>query len=171
MQAFERDCQIGLSRTVLIQLNKDRIEFRWHGQTEVTMRESLTLVLEFARMNICWQLVFIFCLPLCFDYAVLNRHLQNTDHSAITAKQVKEAKSLFKQHCVKCHGTDGRGQTAEGETMGAQDFTDQEWRNRDEEQRIMNSIIHGHGQMPSFGKKLSQAQIKLLSAYVLTFKH
>ena|SRR2546423_14480299 len=121
-------------------------------------------------MNIYCQLVFIFCLSLCFDYAV-NRPLQNTNHSAIPANQVKEAKSIFKQHCVKCHGPDGRGQTAAGEIAGAQDFTDQEWQSRVEEQRITNSITHGHGQMPSFEKKLSKAQIKLLSAYVMTFKH
>lgn len=99
-------------------------------------------------MTIHWQLVFIFCFSLGFDYAVLNRPLQNTNHSAMPANQVKEAKSLFKQHCAKCHGPDGRGQTAGGEIVGAQDLTDQEWQIRAEEQRITNSITHGHGQMP-----------------------
>ena len=79
-------------------------------------------------------------------------------------------KVVFKQHCAKCHGTDGRGRTVEGEIAGAQDFTDQDWRQRVEEQRIINSITHGRGQMPAFEKKLSKEQIKSLAAFVFTFK-
>jgi len=88
----------------------------------------------------------------------------------IPANEIKKVRNLFRQHCVKCHGADGRGQSAEGEIAGAQDFTDKEWQHRVEEQRIINSITYGHGQMPSFGKKLSKAQIKLLCTFVLTFK-
>ena len=39
-----------------------------------------------------------------------------------------------------------------------------------EEQRIINSITYGHGQMPSFGKKLSKAQIKLLLYFCSHFQ-
>ena len=121
-------------------------------------------------MNTCLQLAFIICSLLYFPNIVLDHTLQNTNRAAIPANKVKEAKRLFKQHCVKCHGADGRGQTAEGEIAGAQNFTVQEWQLRVEEQRIINSITYGDSQMPSFGKKLSEAQIKLLATFVLTFK-
>jgi mono/diheme cytochrome c family protein len=121
-------------------------------------------------MNTSLQLAFIICPLLHFPNIVLDHTLQNTNRVAIPANKVKEAKSLFKQHCVKCHGTDGRGQTPEGEIAGAQDFTDQEWQRRAEEQRIINSITYGDSQMPPFGKKLNKAQIKLLATFVLTFK-
>ena len=116
------------------------------------------------------RLAFIVCLLLYFDNVVVDRTLQNANRSMIPANEIKKARNLFKQHCVKCHGADGRGQSAEGEIAGAQDFTDKEWQHRVEEQRIINSITYGHGQMPSFGKKLSKVQIKLLSTFVLTFK-
>lgn len=122
-------------------------------------------------MNTCLLLAVIIYLLLSFDNTVPDHALQNRNRSAATpANKVKEVKTLFKTHCVKCHGADGRGRTVDGEIAGAQDFTDQDWRQRAEEQRIINSITHGRGQMPAFEKKLSKGQIKSLSAFVLTFK-
>jgi len=101
---------------------------------------------------------------------LLNRQrLPKTNRQAVPANKKMAVKAVFKQHCVKCHGTDGRGQTAEGEIAGAQDFTDQDWQQRVTGQRIINSIRHGRGQMPAFEKKLSKEQIKSLAAFVRTF--
>ena len=117
---------------------------------------------------------FIICLVLLsghdLDEMLLNgQSLPKTNRPAVPANK-KPAVKVFKQHCAKCHGTDGRGRTVEGEIAGAQDFTNQDWQQRAEEQRIINSITHGRGQMPAFEKKLSKEQIKSLSAFVLTFK-
>jgi mono/diheme cytochrome c family protein len=106
------------------------------------------------------------------DEIILNgQSLPKTNRPAVPAKKTKEIRALFKQYCAKCHGTNGRGQTAEGEIAGAQDFTDPDWQIRVEKQRMINSITHGRGQMPAFGKKLTEEQIKSLAAFVLTFKH
>jgi cbb3-type cytochrome c oxidase subunit III len=107
---------------------------------------------------------------LNFDNTVLDCISQNTNRDVKPATKVKSAKTLFKQHCIRCHGADGRGETVAGEIAGAQDFTDSEWQNRVEDQRIVISITDGRGQMPSFGKKFSKEQIKLLAVYVRTFK-
>jgi cbb3-type cytochrome c oxidase subunit III len=121
-------------------------------------------------MNTCLLLAVIICLVLSFDNTVPDHALQNTNRAAATpTNKVKEAKTLFKTHCVKCHGADGRGRTVEGEIAGAQDFTDQDWQQRVKEQRIINSITHGRGQMPAFEKKLGKDQIKSLAALVRTF--
>jgi mono/diheme cytochrome c family protein len=93
-----------------------------------------------------------------------------TSRPALTAKKAKEIKTIYKQNCAKCHGVNGRGQTPEGEIAGAQDLTNPDWQERVTEQRLTNSITHGRGQMPAFGKKLSEEQIKSLAAFVLTFK-
>ena len=90
--------------------------------------------------------------------------------AAISANKAREAKALFKPNCVKCHGVNGRGETTKGEIVGAQDFTDSKWQKRVEQQQVLNSITYGRGQMPSFEKRLSKDQIKLLALYVRTFK-
>lgn len=117
---------------------------------------------------------FIICLLLLsglhLDERPLNgQGLLKTSHPPAPADKKTAVKVVFKQHCAKCHGTDGRGRTVEGEIAGAQDFTDRDWHNKMEEQRIINSITHGRGQMPAFEKKLSKEQIKSLAVFVLTF--
>ena len=92
---------------------------------------------------------------------------QNTP---IPAAKAKEAKKLFKQHCRKCHGADGAGETTFGQIVGAADFTDSEWQKRVDDERLVNSITYGRGQMPPFGKKLTREQITFLLAYVRAFK-
>jgi mono/diheme cytochrome c family protein len=86
-----------------------------------------------------------------------------------TAK-AKEAKKLFKQNCIKCHGADGAGETTFGQIVGAADFTDSEWQKRIDDQRLINSMTYGRGQMPPFGKKLTREQITTLLAYVRGFQ-
>ena len=102
---------------------------------------------------------------------VIGQPSSNTHHyTPMPAAKRIDAKKLFKQKCVKCHGVDGAGQTAFGEVIGATDFTDSEWQKRVDDQRLINSMTYGRGQMPSFGKKLSKEQISLLLAYVRAFK-
>jgi mono/diheme cytochrome c family protein len=35
-----------------------------------------------------------------------------------------DGKALYEQSCAKCHGADGKGQTAMGKKNGAKDYTD-----------------------------------------------
>ena len=79
-------------------------------------------------------------------------------------------KKLFKQKCAKCHGSKGVGDTTYGEIVGATDLTNASWQERVDDNRLLNSIRHGRGQMPGFGKKLNDEQIASLALYVRTFK-
>ena len=85
--------------------------------------------------------------------------------------KVKETKKLFKQNCAKCHGEDGAGETTAGQIAGVPDFTEPKWQELPDDQRLANSIAHGRGQMPPFGKKFSKEQIKSLVYFVHTFKN
>jgi len=98
---------------------------------------------------------------------VLTNRPQN---SQVPPGKTKEAKKLFKQRCVKCHGSDGTGNTTRGQIVGATNLTDPEWQQRVDDKRLVNSITHGRGQMPAFGEKLSDEQIYLLMSYVRTFR-
>lgn len=91
------------------------------------------------------------------------------DKRTLSAKG-KDAKKLFRQSCVKCHGADGTGETAFGQIVGAADFTDSEWQERVDDKRLVNSMTYGRSQMPPFAKKLSKEQIISLLAYVRAFK-
>jgi len=93
----------------------------------------------------------------------------SSGHTGIEVSE-KKPKSLFRQNCVKCHGLDGKGQTTAGELAGAPDFTDPEWQEGFADSQLKNSITHGDGQMPAFGKKLSKAQINSLVRYVRAFR-
>ena len=35
-----------------------------------------------------------------------------------------DAKALYEKDCVKCHGSDGKGETKMGKKLGAKDYTD-----------------------------------------------
>lgn len=79
--------------------------------------------------------------------------------------------TLFKQKCVKCHGTDGSGETSMGRIFNAPDFTDSGWwaKHSDTAERV-RVITKGKKNMPAFGKKLTSAQIAGLATYVERFK-
>ena len=79
--------------------------------------------------------------------------------------------ALFKERCARCHGEDGRGQTVIGRMVGAPDFNDESWWDKEKsERRFARSIAEGKGEMPAFGKKLTRPEIKALAAYVKTFR-
>jgi mono/diheme cytochrome c family protein len=73
---------------------------------------------------------------------------------------------IYATNCAKCHGADGRAQTARGKRAGATDFTS-DW-NRDEARGI-RIITNGKSEMPSFKKKLTAADIRAVFGYVSRF--
>lgn len=135
-----------------------------------------TFLTESGRMSLARRLALISVLLVSIGYFV-NRPMSMaqtqstpTPSAALPAKKAKQAKTLFKQYCAKCHGVDGRGETTDGEVLGVPDFTDSEWQEKSNDIRLINSIKHGRGEMPSFENKLSQEQTKILVAYVRAFR-
>jgi mono/diheme cytochrome c family protein len=66
---------------------------------------------------------------------------------------------LFKQYCAKCHGDDGKAQTAKGRSLKARDFTDAEWQADQKDSELIEHVTEGKDDMPPFGKKLTPEQI------------
>lgn len=77
-----------------------------------------------------------------------------------------DAQTTFGAKCAKCHGKDGRGKTMRGRLAHARDLTSAQWQNDVTDERLFNSVSNGRGKMPSFKKKLSEAEIDALVAYV-----
>ena len=68
----------------------------------------------------------------------------------------------FLKYCAKCHGEDGKSQTPKGKQLKAQNFTDQEWQQKEEDKELIKIVTQGGMDMPAFGKKLSADQIESL---------
>jgi mono/diheme cytochrome c family protein len=82
----------------------------------------------------------------------------------MTVVQAKDGASIYAASCARCHGGDGRGQTAKGRQTGAKDFTSSKW--IPNEARGIRAITNGKGKMPSFKNTLSAEEIRAVWNYV-----
>jgi mono/diheme cytochrome c family protein len=89
---------------------------------------------------------------------------------ALSTAKAKEAKKLFKLRCAKCHGADGAADSAYGQIVGATNLRDPNWHDKVDDNRLVNSIKHGRGQMPAFNKKLTDDQIDSLTLFVRSLR-
>jgi mono/diheme cytochrome c family protein/uncharacterized membrane protein len=90
--------------------------------------------------------------------------------SAQAAAGTPAARKLFRQHCVKCHGTDGTGSPARSPQPEIPDFTAASWQARRSEAQVLASILDGKGrEMPSFRGKINEDQARDLVAYIRAF--
>lgn len=86
-------------------------------------------------------------------------------HSAPVAMASSEAASprtLYIQNCARCHGANGKAQTELGKKLEAEDLT----ASTASTSKIIRTVTNGRDDMPSFGKKLTKAQIASLAGYV-----
>lgn len=72
--------------------------------------------------------------------------------------------SLYRAHCARCHGNDGRSNTKEGRRTEADDLTDESVKAMGAD-KMARIIRNGKGEMPR-NKKLSAAQIAGIVRYV-----
>ena len=70
---------------------------------------------------------------------------------------------LFKEHCIACHGSDGKGIIP-----GASNLADDHWQHGSAMMNIRLAIVRGvEGQCPGYKDILNDTQIKLLTAYTI----
>ena len=70
--------------------------------------------------------------------------------------------ATFLQYCAKCHGENGKADTAKGKQLMARNFTDAEWQAGESDAELVKSVTNGKEDMPPFGKKLTKEQIESL---------
>ena len=109
-------------------------------------------------------------------WAGMSSQFATPDTGTVTASQPSpvsqvNAAALFGTYCVKCHGTDGRGQTKQGKLLDAQDFTDAHWKSVTSVGDAEATIRDGYRDMPSYKKRLTAAQIRALAEYAKGFPH
>src|SRR5438105_2932086 len=79
-------------------------------------------------------------------------------------------RKLFQQHCVKCHGADGKGSAARNLMPEIPDFTDASWHKGRSDAQLKVSVLDGKGTaMPAASGKISAEQASSLVAHVRAF--
>jgi mono/diheme cytochrome c family protein len=91
--------------------------------------------------------------------------------AALSAADVKEN---YEKGCAKCHGADGKGQTAMGKKTGAKDWSDAKVQAELTNEKITKAIKEGvkdgdKTKMKAF-EDLSDAEVKALVDYIRAFK-
>jgi mono/diheme cytochrome c family protein len=75
--------------------------------------------------------------------------------------------SAYGTHCARCHGADGKANTAKGRELDADDLTTGKVQGMSTA-KLTNIIKHGKGDMPAF-PKLTSAQISQIIRTVKSF--
>ena len=104
-------------------------------------------------------------------FAILAAWTFMMDHSQpgkAAGEMVLSPRSLYVQNCAKCHGSDGRADTAKGRELDADDLTTSKVQNMNTA-KLIRIITDGKGDMPGMGKKLTAAQIRSIAGYVRVF--
>ncbi|MHA6203406.1 cytochrome-c oxidase, cbb3-type subunit III [Dyella soli] len=97
----------------------------------------------------------------------LAQYVLSLSGAAHNAQQAEAAKPLFAT-CAACHGPDGKGNPA----LGAPNLTDHVWLHGGAVADVETSIRNGRqGHMPAWSPRLSDDQIRVLSAYVYHLAH
>lgn len=99
------------------------------------------------------------------DIAVLAQYVQHlSGKEGITQHVIESGPARFAV-CTACHGSDGKGNQA----LGAPNLTDNIWLHGSRTSDIEYILRNGkQGNMPSFSNALSENEIKLLAAYVVS---
>jgi mono/diheme cytochrome c family protein len=85
--------------------------------------------------------------------------------------QSTKTTEIFKDRCSRCHGLDGKGQTEQGARYHVPDFTSDSWPKPGvTDKELAATIKDGREEMPPFGPKLTDEEIKDLVMYVRSFK-
>jgi mono/diheme cytochrome c family protein len=84
---------------------------------------------------------------------------------SLPAKADDKSTAIYKQKCVTCHGTDGKGETPAGKAMNVRSFASQETAKMSD-QELADVIGKGKGKMPKYGASLKPDEIKAMVAYV-----
>ena len=86
-----------------------------------------------------------------------------------------DAKDVWKDKCLKCHGEDGKGQTKMGQKLGVKDYSDAKVQAELKDDAAFKSIKEGlkdkEGKvLMKPAETLSDSDIKALVAYIRTLK-
>ena len=83
---------------------------------------------------------------------------------------LSRARQLYRDHCIDCHDTDGRGEPSRENMRAIPDFTKHEWHRTRSDERLVHSIREGRGKMPAMKRKLSETEVPQLVSLIRNFR-
>jgi mono/diheme cytochrome c family protein/uncharacterized membrane protein len=90
--------------------------------------------------------------------------------AAVSVEAPRAAGALYREHCQRCHGADGKGARDQGAPPGLPDFTSRDWQKRRDDDQLLRSILDGKGkEMPPWREKLGENEARGLVAFVRAF--
>jgi cytochrome c6 len=95
---------------------------------------------------------------------------------AAALSQAAPVAENWENHCAKCHGADGKGQTRVGKRLNLKDYTDAKVQAAMKDEDIIKATTDGvfdadkKEKMKAFKDELSAAEIKEFVAYIRKFK-
>lgn len=110
-------------------------------------------------------------ITIVFGVLMMTVNTKSSSANAATTPLIPppgDGASVYAMSCVRCHGADGRAQTAKGKQTGAVDLTSDEWEPNDV--RDTRIISKGKGRMPAFKRTLKPEEINSVVAYIRKFK-
>jgi cytochrome c6 len=90
--------------------------------------------------------------------------------------QAAPAAENWENHCAKCHGADGKGQTKAGKKLKVRDYTDAKFHAEVTDDAMVTAINDGTKDkagketMKAYKSELSAEEVKDLVAYIRKFK-
>jgi cytochrome c6 len=93
----------------------------------------------------------------------------------VSAAFAASAAENYENHCAKCHGADGKGQTKVGKKLNVRDMTTEAYKKELDDAKAVASLKDGIKKdgkeiKKSYASELSDAELKALIAYVRGLK-
>jgi mono/diheme cytochrome c family protein len=85
--------------------------------------------------------------------------------SLVMAQDKANGEKVYKAKCASCHGPDGKGETAAGKVTKARDICSAEVK-KETDAAWTDIIVKGKDKMPSYDKKITDADVKDVIAYM-----
>jgi cytochrome c6 len=89
--------------------------------------------------------------------------------AAGTVSFAQTGADLYKSKCQMCHGADGMAGTPAGKSTKARPFNSPDVMKMSDDD-LIKITTNGHGKMPAYKEKLTDAQIKDVVAYIHTLQ-